>query len=484
MRETASILHCDMNAFYVSVEMRDDPSLLGKPVVVGGSGDRGVVAAASYDARIYGIRSAMPSSRARQLCPHAIFLPGNHGLYAEVSTKVMDVFRSITPTVEPLSLDEAFLDVEGAMRLFGSPYEIGREIRRRVWEDQRLHLSVGGATTKLVAKLATEEAKPRVVGQRIEAGRGVVIIEPGAEQDFLRPLPVRAMWGVGPKTGERLSRFGIETVGELADLPLEVLISAVGDATGRHLHAVANGVDDRPVEPHRAMKSISHEETFSHDLTKPEDLHRQLVRMSDAVASRLRANGLRGRTISIKVRFGTFQTVSRSVTIDRPTDASQLILDHGTVLLDSVDTRDGVRLLGIGVSGLTDQVADQLRLDEVLASPTTGSVSSGPASEAPPRAAPTRDLDELAATDAAVDAIRKKFGDLAIGPATLLSADRSGERGPKKTSGLDRKIPGDTQWGPNEIGRSRGEGSQDGAEPDVSTEPGDPDTDPRDRRAG
>lgn len=410
----ATIAHVDMDAFFVAVEVRDDPSLRGRPVVVGGAGERGVVAAASYEARVFGIHSAMPSTRARRLCPHAVFIPGRHARYAEVSRSVMGIFRDVTPLVEPISLDEAFLDLGGAERLLGPAPEIARTIRHRVWEAERLTCSVGLATTKLVAKLASEAAKPRIRGGRVAKGLGVKLVEPGSERAFLAPLPIRALWGVGPRTADRLLRLGITTVGELADLPVEALISAVGDAHGRHLHAVANARDDRRVEPERPTKSISHEETFARDLTERADLQRELVRMADAVAARLRAAGLAGRTVQIKVRYPDFRTISRSVTLPGPVARTGPILAAARSLLDATDVDPGIRLLGVGVSSLAADQAEQLELSFAST------------------------VEPKPAVDPAIDLIRERFGPDAIGPASLVG-----------DGGLRRKRAGDQQWGPD-----------------------------------
>ncbi len=407
-----------MDAFYVSVEIREKPELAGRPVVVGGGSQRGVVAAANYEARVFGVRSAMASSQARRLCPHAIFLPGNHSLYAEVSKDVMAIFRDVTPLVEPLSLDEAFLDVTGAQRVLGPAPAIARSIRSRVFEETALTCSVGLAPSKLVAKLASEDAKPQIVGRRVEPGLGVRVVRPPEVEGFLRPLPVRAMWGVGPKTAERLDRFGIQTVGDLADLSLPLLISAVGEASGKHLHEVANGRDERPVEPSRQTKSVSHEETFVHDLYEIDALHREIVRMADSVSSRLRKASLRGKTVSIKVRYPTFQTLTRSHTLERPTDEASQILAIADELLAKIDIGLGIRLLGVGVSGLTTDRADQLSFDDLVE-------------------------PDVPSSTPAIDEIRAKFGESAIGPATLVS-DAGLKAGSKE--GSDRTRP----WGPDD----------------------------------
>ena len=403
-----------MDAFFVSVELLDRPELRGTPVVVGGAGERGVVAAASYEARAHGVHSAMPSVRARRLCPHAVFLPGRHWRYADVSAQVMAVFRDVTPLVEPLSLDEAFLDVSGAERRSGSPASIAASIRARIDDELGLTCSVGVAGTKFVAKLASEAAKPRPSPEGPRFGSGVVVVEPDDTLAFLRPLPVQALWGVGPATLDKLRRKGITTVGDLADLPAENLVSALGRSQGRHLHELANGRDPRVVEPERRPKSIGHEETFARDHHRRSTLDRELVGFADAVAGRLRAHDLVGRTVQIKVRFGDFQTITRAVSLPVAADDAPALLQAARTLLDQVDPAPGVRLLGLSVSGLADAGVRQLTLEEA---------AEGPGWEQASRT---------------VDEIRARFGDASIGPAVL--------GGP---GGLVVKRRGQQQWGPD-----------------------------------
>jgi DNA polymerase-4 len=409
-----TILHVDMDAFFVSVELLRRPELRGRPVVVGGTGNRGVVAAASYEARAFGVFSAMPSAQARRLCPQAVFLPGDHAHYSEVSGRVMAIFRSYTPLVEPLSLDEAFLDVTGAERLLGEGATIARAVRARVHDEEGLTCSVGVAPTKMVAKLASEAAKPRATPTGPVEGEGVHVVAPGTERDFLRPLPARALWGVGPATLAKLERLGVRTVGDIADLPPGSLVGALGTANGRHLGALAQGIDPRPVEPDLRLKSISHEETFPADHHDRDVLGREVVRMADAVAWRLRADGRAARTVVLKVRFGDFRTITRSTTFAAPVDEGPEIARAGLALLAAIDPAPGVRLLGVAAAGLVEGSGRQLSFDD-LAGPAWHEASG------------------------AVDAIRERFGDRAIGPASAVG-----------DHGLRVKRRGAAQWGPDE----------------------------------
>ncbi len=403
-----------MDAFFVSVELLDQPELRGKPVVVGGDGERGVVAAASYEARSFGVYSAMSSVQARRLCPHAIFLRGRYDRYSEVSANVMAIFRDVTPLVEPLSLDEAFLDVSGALRLFGEAPVIAGALRQRVLDEQGLTCSVGVASTKFVAKLATGAAKPKASEKGPQFGSGVFVVQPDETLGFLRPLPVESLWGVGPATLAKLHRIGVLTIADLADLPEENVVAVLGRSQGRHLHSLSNGHDERSVEPDRAMKSIGHEETFAHDHHLRSTLDRELVQFADAVASRLRAQGLVARTIQLKVRFGDFTTITRSTTLAVSVDDSHSLLEAGRHLLELVDPAQGVRLLGLSVSGLSSDSSKQLTFDEA---------TSGPG---------WQEADRM------IDEIRARFGDDAIGPAISAGPD-----------GLRLKRRGNQQWGPD-----------------------------------
>lgn len=410
-----TIIHLDMDAFYASVELLRRPDLRGQPVVVGGAGRRGVVAAASYEARFYGVRSAMPSTQARRLCPHAQFLPGDHAHYREVSSQIMDIMRRFTPLLEPLSLDEAFLDVSSARRMFGDGPKIAAQLRATIHDEVGLWCSAGVASNKFLAKLASEHAKPTASRSGPVPGLGVFVVEPGHELDFLRPLPARALWGVGPATMTRLERFGVATVGDIAGLPLETMIAAVGEASGRHLHDLSYGRDDRPVESHQQPKSISHEETFQYDRHDRDQLDRDLVRMSDAVAARLRASNLLARTVSIKVRFGDFSTITRSLTIVTPTGSGTEICRVAHQLLAGIDVGRGVRLLGVATTGLGVEQPRQLTLDEAAAD----------------------DHGDWRLADEAVDKIRRRFGTTAIGPASLVEQDE----------GLQTRIRNENPWG-------------------------------------
>lgn len=429
-----------MDAFFVSVELLRRPELRGRPVVVGGTGDRGVVAAASYEARAYGVHSAMASVRARRLCPDVVFLPGDHAHYGEVSARVMEVFRSYTPMVEPLSLDEAFLDLTGTARLHGPAPAAGARLRQEIADREGLPCSVGVAPNKFLAKLASESAKPRATPTGPVEGPGVHVVERGRELAFLHPLPVGALWGVGPATRSRLERLGVRTVGDLAALPVEAVVAALGGATGRHLHALSLGIDDRPVVPDQEPRSISHEETFASDLHDLDELRPEVVRLADAVAARLRVHGYRGRTVQLKVRHPDFTTVTRAHTLAVPTDRGTELVERAWDLLSALPVERGVRLLGIGVSNLTREApVQQLSLEDL---------PGGPGDDDGEQRAAAADETWDAANEA-VDAIRRRYGSASIRPARLAGAPGA---------------PGSRPWGPDEgPDAGRGAGRDTGA---------------------
>lgn len=349
---TATILHVDMDAFYASVAERDDPSLRGKAVVVG-VGARGVVLSANYAARKYGIRAAMPVGRAKRMAPHAIFVTPDHQRYSEVSAKVMEIFESFTPLVEPISLDEAFLDVTGARKLLGTGREIAVEIRRQVEASEGITCSVGIAPSKFIAKLASGHCKPN----------GILEIPAERILNFLHPLPVNAIWGVGPKTAETLERLGLRTVADIANLPRTTLIRALGQASGASLYELAWGRDYRDVTPNEPDKSISAAETFAQDLDDPEEILQEFLRLTEKAAARLRENNYYAKTISIKVRFADFSTISRSKTLPLPIDSTHDIYEIAKSLYLALNLdRARLRLVGISLDNLSEAAPEQLLL--------------------------------------------------------------------------------------------------------------------------
>lgn len=412
-----TILHVDMDMFYVAVELCRHPELVGKPVVVGGSGARGVVAAASYEARRFGIFSAMSSAQARRRCPDAIFLPGDQKLYGEVSAKVFDVFLEFTPLVEGLSLDEAFLDVTGALKLFGNGVQIANDIRLRIRDETQLECSVGVATSKFIAKLASKAAKPRATADSVVPGAGVIEVLPGRELAFLHPLKVGSLWGVGPVTLTKLHRLGIATVADLARFDLRTLQTMIGQAHGRHLHDLASARDDRPVVPSADAKSIGHEETFSDDIYSRDEIRTHLVRLADSVARRCRSEGVSPRTCTIKLKFSDFRVITRSRTSSSPLSSAQAMLRLIEPALDEIDLQDGVRLVGFSTRNFSEPTTQSSLFDDGA------------------NANETADLD-AAWRDAtsAIDEIRERYGAGAIRPASTLNSDRE---------------PGSSPWGPS-----------------------------------
>ncbi len=349
------IVHLDMDAFYASVEVLDDPSLAGKPVIVGGSKERGVVTSASYEARPFGVHSAQPVASAMRLCPQGVFLPVRMSRYKEVSETIFEIFYRFTPLVEPLSIDEGFLDVTGSKRLFGSAETIAREIKRLVRQEVGLTVSAGIASTKFVAKIASDLGKPD----------GLVTVDHEKTREFLEPLPIKRLWGVGAVTFKALKRLGVITIGDLSRVPGERLRKEFGKH-GEHLHLLSQGIDPRPVEPHQPAKSMGREETFSEDLTDGEDLNRELLSLATKVARRVRRHGLAGKTVTLKVKYNDFTQVTRSATLESPTnDAAGMYKTCCELLAKTRAGTSPVRLLGIYLSRLTSGLpAGQMSLLE------------------------------------------------------------------------------------------------------------------------
>jgi DNA polymerase-4 len=382
-----AIIHIDLDAFFVAVERLDDPTLIGVPVIVGGRAEaRGVVSSASYEARAFGVHSAMPTAQALRLCPQAVLVAGHRERYAEMSRRVMAILADYTPLLETISIDEAFLDVTGTEAYYGPPGELASTIQYRIEAELGLSASLGVAGNKLVAKIASDYRKPQ----------GITVVPPGGEAAFLAPLPIRKLWGVGEVTARELSRLGIQTMGDLALLPVEQLHARFG-AHGEGLWRAARGLDDSPVTPEREAKSLSREETFAQDIQDAIVLRRELLRMSDAVAARLRRHNLQARTVALKLRYKDFTTITRQETLSEPTDSGPVIYGQVLTLFEAAwDRRRPVRLLGVGTGGLC-QPAHQFRLFEQQ----------------------DRRQEQL---EAALDRIRERFGEHAIQRASLLEA--------------------------------------------------------------
>lgn len=392
------ILHADMDAFYAAVAVKEDPSLAGKPVAVGG----GVVLSCTYEARAYGVRGGMPLREARSRCPNLIVVDGTFGAYVEYSRAVFSIFESFTPTVERLSIDEAFLDVTGATHLFGSPADIARSIRKDVKDQTGLAVSVGATTRKFLSKIASQVAKPD----------GLIVVSPGDEIEFLHPLPVSYLWGVGPVTRNRLNELGIETIGDIADTPLDSLAASLGSGHANHLHALANNRDPRSVTTKRTAKSLSAQSAMRAQIRSLEELTPTLHRLTDRVASRLRAKDKSGRTVTIKVRFGDLTSITRSSTLPRPTASTSALVDIGTGLLAGVVAefpKHETTLLSVAVSGIGSNDVVQLAFGVDDERSTGGS----------PRAL------EFEALDQSVDELRKKYGDRVVTHGSDLMSGRS-----------------------------------------------------------
>ncbi len=482
------IVHVDMDAFFASVETLDNPELRGKPVVVGGTGPRGVVASCSYEARAYGVRSAMPTFEARRLCPDAVFLAGRYSRYAEVSEQLHRVLATFTPLVEAIGLDEAFLDVSRPVGRSLPPHELAAAIRRDVVEATGIECSVGVGTSKLIAKLASEAAKPPVVppgsttggaaGMASPASPGIMVVDPAQEIEFLHAHHVGSLWGAGPATVRRLEDLGVHSVGELAAVPLDILQRRLGAASGAHLYRLSRSMDERAVVANRRAKSLGHERTFPADLSDPDALRFELARMVEAISERLVAEGLHAGRLTLKVRFADRQTITRSRALSPATCSARVLRALGTTLLGDVDISRGVRLLGVAAGNLTRRSASfrQLALSEAqvtrgasrrrkaasagtasagtasagtasAGTASAGTASAGTASAGTARSGPGEawqeegagDPEAWQAVEGAIGRVRVRYGQGALGPLSLLSKN-----------GIDMARQGESQWGPGE----------------------------------
>jgi len=396
MIDPRTILHVDMDAFFAAVEEREDPSLRGKPVVIGadprGGEGRGVVSTANYEARKYGIHSAQPISQAWQRCPHAIYLPPRGKLYGQVSRQVFEVFDGFTDLVEPLGVDEAFLDVTASRRLFGPGPELARRLKDEVRAATGLTASVGVAASKFVAKIASDLEKPD----------GLVVVDPGREAEFLAPLPVRRLWGAGPKTLEKLRALGCTTIGDVADLAPDVLERRFGEAMGRRFHRLSNGRDERPVRPDRERKSLGKETTFDEDVTDRVVVERTLLRLCESVAASCRRKDIAGTTVTVKLRFRGFDTVTRQCGLPAPADTVEAVWPVARTLFRKADRgRVPIRLVGVTLSGFGDEPAAQLGMFVPAGRPADRAVAE------------------------AVDRLREKFGRDSVRRAALLDDSES-----------------------------------------------------------
>lgn len=388
-----SILHVDMDSFFVEVERRRSPELRGRAVAVGGTGSRGVIASASYEAREHGVASAQPTSVAKRNCPDLVVVPPDHRAYRETSIEVFEVFRSFTPLVEGLSLDEAFLDVSGLRLHFESSRDVATAIKSKIAQELELPASVGVAAVKFIAKLASDRAKPD----------GIYLVEQSSQIEFLHALPVTAMWGVGPATHAALERFGVETIGDLAAIPLESLMASLGPSLGRHLRDLADGIDLRKVEPDSESKSISVEETYDEDLAGAEVLETAILVHAERLSFRLRRAGLRGSTLSLKIRFPDFETITRSRTAQRPIDSGREIYAMAKDLMSAARVDSPVRLLGLAMTGLTG--GDQ-----------PGQTAFG-------------ESESWERVEESVMAVRDRFGEGAVKPARLAGTEQPANGG-------------------------------------------------------